>query len=227
MQFEAPETALNNPGAPTGLESRAAGGWLRQASADERIAGVGALVAAGEACASDFAQAEYDAEVLGKLLVVGDSHFVVLLNKHYGAHGDRRCAAAAFLAELADYERRRLGRSDVRLSPRYEAPEAGRFASTYSADDGAVRGYSVDYTNLQAQNAVYMLRHGSAPIEVNRFLAAGDAVNLHDMELFKREFDRRKAGLPYDVVLTRSEVEIEQRAEPQSPRTRPDGARAD
>jgi len=34
------------------------------------------------------------------------------------------------------------------------------------------------------------------------------------MALFKREFDRRKDGLPYDVVLTGTEVEVKQRAEP-------------
>jgi hypothetical protein len=172
--------------------------------------GIANVVLASDACAWDDAKAKSDADALGKLLVDGDSNFIVILNKHYGPKGDRSCAAPVFLTELAAYEQQKIGRSDVRLLPQYEKPEAGHFNSPYPDRDGTIKGYSIDYTNLQAQNAVYMLGHGSNPTEVNNFLIDGDPINDKDTELFKKEFDRRKGSLPYDVVIVGTDVEIKE-----------------
>lgn len=168
-----------------------------------------------DACAWSDAKAKRDGDALGKLLVEGDSNFIVLLTKHYGPNGDRSCAAPAFLDELASYEKNHQGgRIDVTLLPQYEKPEAGHYNSPYPARDGTIKGYSIDYTNLQAENAVYMLKHGSTPADVTNFLVDGDPVNERDLGLFQKEFDRRKGKLPYDVSIVGTDIVVTEHKTP-------------
>jgi hypothetical protein len=163
-----------------------------------------------DACAWSDEAAKKDGDAIGKELVAGNNSFIPLLDKHYGPKGDRKCAAPAFLDELALYEKQQIGRSDVTLFPAPVPPGKGQFSSPYVAADGTTKGYTVEFVNIYANDAVIALKTGSFPEAINKYIL--EHLNDKDVEPFKLEFDRRRGNLPYDANIVGTDVVIEDSA---------------
>ena len=186
------------------------------------FAGLAALALAGrtlmaraddghhEPCAWSDEAAKKDGDAIGKEQVAGNNSFIPLLDKHYGPKGDRKCAAPAFLDELALYEKQQLGRSDVTLLPAPVPPEKGQFSSPYVASDGSTKGYTVEFVNIYANDAAIAMKTCSFPEAINKYTS--ENLNEKDVETFKLEFDRRKGKLPYDANIVGTDVVIEDSA---------------